>query len=133
MHNSFIYNLYSTCTCSRNNEGTAQYNTRPIHFEQMIPIEALVSIRARICKRLRSPEIDAKESIPPGWELNHGRLKIFRNSCSVKTWMIGIGAQSTELTRGPPELVQHFAAFPKFDMVWLYRSPIPVGRRGVIS
>ncbi len=25
------------------------------------------------------------------------------------------------------------AACPKFDMVWLNRSPIPVGRRGVIS
>ncbi len=25
------------------------------------------------------------------------------------------------------------AACPKFDVVWLYRSPIPVGRRGVIS
>ncbi len=25
------------------------------------------------------------------------------------------------------------AACPKFDMVWLYRSPIPVGRRGIIS
>ncbi len=46
--------------------------------------------------------------------------------------------------RGPPELVQHFrlqgsshrrksAAGPKFDMVWQYRSPIPVGRRVVIS
>ncbi len=53
-------------------------------------------------------------------------------------------AQSNELTRGPPELVQHFvyrgsshrrksAACPKFEMVWLYRSIIPVGRRGVIS
>ncbi len=49
--------------------------------------------------------------------------------------------QSNELTRGPPELVQHFrlfwiphrrksAACPKFDMVWQYCSPIPVGRRG---
>ncbi len=43
----------------------------------------------------------------------------------------------SELTRGHPELVQHYrlyirsAAFPNFDMVWLYRSPIPVGRRGV--
>ncbi len=57
-------------------------------------------------------------------------------------------SQSTELTsRGPPELVQHFllqgveftsvqerAACPKFDMVWLNRSPIPgQGRRGIIS
>ncbi len=53
-------------------------------------------------------------------------------------------AQSTtELTRGRPELVHHFqrgsshrrknAACPKCDMVWLNRSPIPVGRRGVIS
>jgi hypothetical protein len=53
--------------------------------------------------------------------------------------------QSNELTRGPSELVQHFrlyrgsshrrksAVCPKFDMVWLYRSPIPVGRRGLIS
>ncbi len=55
----------------------------------------------------------------------------------------GCGAQSNELIRGPPELVQHFrlyrgsshrrksAAWHKFDMVWLYRSPIPVGRRRV--
>jgi hypothetical protein len=49
---------------------------------------------------------------------------------------------STELTRGPPELVQHFhlyveftsaqvsAACPIFDMVWLNRSPISVGGGG---
>ncbi len=52
--------------------------------------------------------------------------------------------QVIELTRGPPEVVQHFryrgsshrrksAVCPKFDMVWPNRSPIPVGRRGVIS
>jgi hypothetical protein len=50
-----------------------------------------------------------------------------------------IYAQSNELTKGPHELVQHFrlqgsshrrksAACPKFDMVWQYRSRIPVGR-----
>jgi hypothetical protein len=51
--------------------------------------------------------------------------------------------QSTELTSGPPELVQHFRlwreftmaqerrmSYNKFDMVWLNHSPIPVGRRG---
>ncbi len=47
-----------------------------------------------------------------------------------------------EIARGPAELVQHFrgsshrrksAACPNFDMIWLHRSPIPVGRRGVIS
>ncbi len=53
-------------------------------------------------------------------------------------------AQSHELTRGSPDLFQHFcyrlrshrrkrAACSKFDMVWLYRSPFSVGRRGVIS
>jgi hypothetical protein len=51
-------------------------------------------------------------------------------------------SHSDELPTGPPELVQHIyrgssqrrksAACPKFDMVWLYRSPIPVGRRWVI-
>jgi hypothetical protein len=49
--------------------------------------------------------------------------------------------QSNELTRAPPELVQQYCllgvhksvACPKFDMVWLYSSPIPVGWRGVIS
>ncbi len=50
----------------------------------------------------------------------------------------------SELTRWLPELVHTFvyrgsshrrksAACPKFDMVWLYLSPIPVGRRWVIS
>jgi hypothetical protein len=45
-------------------------------------------------------------------------------------------SQSKELTRGSPELVQHFrlkgeftseesAWCPKFDMVWLNLSPIP--------
>jgi hypothetical protein len=33
--------------------------------------------RARICKRLKSPEIDSKESIPPGWETIPGLLKMF--------------------------------------------------------
>ncbi len=49
------------------------------------------------------------------------------------------GTQNTELTRGPPELQfstfvyrRKSAACPKFDMVWLYSLPIPVGRRGVI-
>ncbi len=53
-------------------------------------------------------------------------------------------SQSNELTRGPPELSRHFRSWgsshqrksalcPKFDIVWLYRSPIPVRRRGVIS
>jgi hypothetical protein len=51
--------------------------------------------------------------------------------------------QNKELTGGPPELVQHFslgilhrrksAACPTLDMVWLYRTPILVGRRRVIS
>ncbi len=57
----------------------------------------------------------------------------------------GGGAQSNELTRGPPPSEfstfvyrgsshrRKSAACPKFDMVWLYRSPLPVGRRGVIS
>jgi hypothetical protein len=55
-----------------------------------------------------------------------------------------ITSLSNELTRGPTESVQHVyrgsshrrksAACPKFDMVWQYRSPIPVGRRrGIIS
>ncbi len=68
--------------------------------------------------------------------------------------------QRNELTRGPPELVQHFILYAPgrvikpnhinlgsnsvlpdvrrksatchlVDMVWLYHSPIPVGRRGV--
>ncbi len=34
---------------------------------------------ARICKRLRSPEIDSKKSIPPGWESIPGFLKRFTN------------------------------------------------------
>ncbi len=57
-------------------------------------------------------------------------------------WPSNLQPQSTGLTRGPPELVQHFRLQGEFtsarercmfDMVWLYRSPIPVGRRGVIS
>ncbi len=56
----------------------------------------------------------------------------------------GAGAQRNELTRGPAEFVQHFsfvysgcshrrtsAALHKFDMVRLYRSPIPVGMWGM--
>ncbi len=53
----------------------------------------------------------------------------------------GSRPQTTELTRGPPELVQHFryrrsshrrksAACPKFYIVWPNFSPNPVGRRG---
>jgi hypothetical protein len=55
---------------------------------------------------------------------------------------MGTNPQSNELTRGPPELVQHFrllgeltsaqsAACPKFDMVWLHRSSIPEGGGGI--
>jgi hypothetical protein len=55
-----------------------------------------------------------------------------------------IPAVSNELTRGPPdsELVKHFCLYiggvhhrrksatcPKYGMVWLYPSPLQVGRR----
>ncbi len=76
------------------------------------------------------------------------RIRIHNNALSLSSLSaIGTGcgllAQCKELTRGPPELVQHFrlwgsshrrnsAACPKYDMVWLHRSPISVGRRGVI-
>ncbi len=53
---------------------------------------------------------------------------------------VAIEHQRNKLTRGTTELVQHFrlsyrrksAAWHKFDMVWLYRSPIPMGRRGIL-
>ncbi len=60
-------------------------------------------------------------------------------------WGWGLHAQSNELTRGPPVLVQHFRLQGEYTlaqercmsqilyMVWLHPSPIPVGRRGVIS
>jgi hypothetical protein len=41
-----------------------------------------VCIRARICKRLRSPGIDSNESIPPGWESIPELLKRFTNTSS---------------------------------------------------
>jgi hypothetical protein len=34
--------------------------------------------RVRVCKRLRSPGIDSEESIPPGWELIPGLLKVYK-------------------------------------------------------
>jgi len=46
------------------------------------PRLCLASTRARICKRLRIPEIDYKEYIPPGWELIPGLLKRFTNTGS---------------------------------------------------
>ncbi len=63
---------------------------------------------------------------------------LFRQGCQSDT----TEPQSNELIRRPPELVSTFvyrgsshrrksAACPKFDMVWLYRLPIPVGKRGV--
>ncbi len=42
-----------------------------------------ICIRARIFKRLRSPGIDVKESISPGWESIPVLLKRFTNSGSV--------------------------------------------------
>jgi hypothetical protein len=54
--------------------------------------------------------------------------------------ILRVPTELSQLTRGPSELVQHFyrgsshrrksAACPTFDMVWLNRSPVPVGRRG---
>ncbi len=51
--------------------------------------------------------------------------------------------QSDESTRGPAKFSTFVysrsshrhksAAPPKFEMVWLYRWPIPVGKRGIIS
>jgi hypothetical protein len=57
---------------------------------------------------------------------------------------IFLAVQSNKLTRRTTELVQHYrgsshrrkgATWHQFDMVWLYRLPIPVltGRRGVFS
>ncbi len=37
---------------------------------------------ARICERLRSPRIDSKESIPPGWASIPGLDKMFSNTGS---------------------------------------------------
>jgi hypothetical protein len=62
--------------------------------------------------------------------------------CDTQGGWLGNGEtnpQSKELTKGPPELVPHFrlqgsshqrkgAACPKFDMVWLNLSPIPIPR-----
>jgi hypothetical protein len=55
----------------------------------------------------------------------------------------GLRVPGTELTRGPPESSnfadrgsshrRKSATCHKFDKDWLYRSPIPLGRRGVIS
>ncbi len=64
--------------------------------------------------------------------------------CSSCKFCRGDWARSHELTRGPPALISTFvyrgsshrresAACSKFDMVWLYRWTISVGRRGVIS
>ncbi len=52
-----------------------------------------------------------------------------------------LGAQSTELTRGALGGsaisfiggVHIGTACPKFNMVWIYGSPIPMERRGLIS
>ncbi len=63
---------------------------------------------------------------------------------TIQHWInVAIEPQSNKLpvSRGTTELVQHFrlsyrrksAAWHKFDMVWLYRSPIPMGRRGYFT
>ncbi len=59
------------------------------------------------------------------------------------TCKAGAGAQSNDWYRGTTELVQHFRSQGEFntgaralldiDMVWLYGSPIPVGRRRVFT
>ncbi len=69
-----------------------------------------------------------------------------KNSAPINANSSGIvvKSQSTELTRGPPEFSSALylqgeftsrksAARPKFDVVWLYRSPIPVGRGGGVN
>jgi hypothetical protein len=64
--------------------------------------------------------------------------------CMVYKEHIVLNPQSKECYRGSTELVQHFVergnlhrrkdtASHKIDMVWLYRSPILVGRRGVFN
>ncbi len=58
-------------------------------------------------------------------------------------WPSDLQPQNNELTRSPLSWFSTFvyrgsshrrksAACPKFDMVWFYRSPIPVGWKGVI-
>jgi hypothetical protein len=72
-------------------------------------------------------------------------VRVTLDQDNVSGHFYGLHAQSTELNRGAPELVQHFrlsgkvtseqACCPKFDMVWVwqYLSPISVGRKGIIS
>jgi hypothetical protein len=61
-------------------------------------IYAVRELRARICKRLRSPGIDSMDSIPPGWESSPGLIqkKIYKfglwtvgntTNTAVKQWM----------------------------------------------
>ncbi len=64
---------------------------------------------------------------------------------SISVASIRVKARSKELTRGPPRVSSALsfiggsthrrksAACPKFDLVWLNLSPIPVGRRRVSS
>jgi hypothetical protein len=49
----------------------------------------LTPTRAQICKRVRIPEIDYKESIPPGWESFPGLLKRFTNTGSDISLLYG--------------------------------------------
>ncbi len=46
----------------------------------------MVEIITRICKRLRSTEIDSKESIPPDWESITGLHERFTNTGSRLAW-----------------------------------------------
>jgi hypothetical protein len=58
---------------------------------------------------------------------------------SIKKLLCVLDPQRNYLYRGPTELVQHFAyrgsshrRMGAVNKLWLYRSPIPVGRRGAI-
>ncbi len=104
------------------------------HFNPAISAACLVT---RYAKSIRKPsaasffndQLFASPEVGPGFA----------------SWLVTLSEYWINYFRGLPELVQHFrlyrgsshprksAAWPKFDMVWQYLSPIPVGRRGVIS
>jgi hypothetical protein len=77
---------------------------------------------------------------------NSKMSKPFLYTCLVKLFLIfDFAPQNNEITRGTTEVVisnlayrvsshrRESAALHKLDIVWLYRSPIPVRRRGMLT
>ncbi len=86
--------------------------------ESISPAHIAWRAGGRICKSLRSPGIDSKESIPPGWESTNGLIKRFTNSGSVRQpFSYSVPIAPIDCSKTPALLQNHLQTLTKAE-IW---------------